>query len=64
MCNLTSTTNVLTIIYEDNTAFITQIKGEYIKGDKTKYISPKLKIDVKRIRSTNNFTNIFTNALP
>ena len=29
------------ILYEDNTACITQIRRDYIKGDKTKDISPK-----------------------
>jgi hypothetical protein len=30
-----------TVIYEDNTACITQIKEGYIKDDRTKHISPK-----------------------
>lgn len=33
--------DVPTIIYEDNVAFIAQIRGGYIKEDKTKYILPK-----------------------
>ena len=31
-----------TIIYEDNIACITQVSEGYIKGDKTKHLSPKL----------------------
>jgi len=31
-----------TILYEDNAACITQLKGGFIKGDRTKHISPKL----------------------
>jgi hypothetical protein len=30
-----------TILYEDNTACIAQLKKGYIKGDRTKHISPK-----------------------
>ena len=30
-----------TKLYEDNVACIAQIKGGFIKGDKTKHISPK-----------------------
>ena len=29
-----------TIIYEDNAACVAQVRGGYIKGDKTKHISP------------------------
>ena len=30
-----------TIVYEDNAACVAQLKGGYIKGDRTKHISPK-----------------------
>jgi len=30
------------LFYEDNAACITQIKNNYIKGDRTKHISPKI----------------------
>ena len=50
------------------------LKNGYIKGDRTKHISPKLffthdlqkkgDIDVQSIRSTNNPTDLFTKALP
>jgi hypothetical protein len=53
---------------------ITQIIGGYIKGDRTKHISPKLfythelqksgDIDVKQIRSSENLADIFTKSLP
>jgi hypothetical protein len=62
-----------TILYEDNVACITQIRGDYIKGDRTKHISPKFfythelqnssDIDVKHIRSSDNLANLFTKSL-
>jgi len=61
-------------LYEDNTACIAQLKGGYIKGDRTKHISPKFffthdlqkngEIDVQQIRSSNNLADLFTKALP
>ena len=33
---------VPTTLYEDNAACIAQLKGGFIKGDRTKHISPKL----------------------
>ncbi|KAL0537210.1 hypothetical protein IC582_026185 [Cucumis melo] len=41
-CGLYFSKNLPTILFEDNTACIAQIKGGYIKGDRTKHISPKL----------------------
>jgi hypothetical protein len=62
------------VIYEDNTACIAQIKEGYIKGDKTKYISPKFfsthdlqknsLIKVCQIRSSDNLADLFTKSLP
>jgi hypothetical protein len=61
-----------TIIYEDNAACIDQIKSGFIKGDRTKHISPKFfftselqgkDIDVTQIQSCNNVSDIFTKAL-
>ena len=62
------------ILYEDNAACITQIRGGYIKCDRTKHISQKFfytyelqksdEIDVKQIRSSDNLSNLFTKALP
>ena len=63
-----------TILYEDNAAYITQIRGGYIKGDRTKHISPKFfythelqknsDIDIKQIRSSDNLAELFTKSLP
>ena len=62
-----------TTLFEDNTACIAQIKGGYIKGDKTKHISSKFfyihelqknsEIDVQQIRSSDNLADLFTKAL-
>ncbi|KAL6341274.1 hypothetical protein AAG906_032392 [Vitis piasezkii] len=62
------------VLHEDNAACIAQIKGGFIKGDRTKHISPKLfythelqkkcEIDVQQIRPCNNLVNLFTKALP
>ena len=61
-------------MYEDNVACIAQLKGGYIKGDRTKHISPKFfftydlqqngEIEVQQIRSSNNLVDLFTKALP
>jgi hypothetical protein len=40
-CGLFTIKDSPTILYEDNVACITQIREGYIKGDKTKHISPK-----------------------
>jgi len=40
-CGLSSIKNSRTILYKDNAACITQIRGGYIKGDTTKHIAPK-----------------------
>ena len=65
---------VPTTLYEDNVACIVQLKNGFIKGDRTKHISPKFffthdlqkkgDIDVHSIRSTNNPADLFTKALP
>ena len=65
---------VPTTLYEDNAECIVQLKNEYIKGDKTKHISPKFffthdlqtkgDINVQLIRSTNNLADLFIKALP
>ena len=71
---LSSIKNNPTILYEDNVACIAQIKGGYIKGDRTKHISPKFlythelqkdsEIDVQQIRSNDYLADLFTKALP
>ena len=73
-CGLPFSKDNRTILFEDNAACIAQIKGGYIKGDKTKHISPKFfythefqkngEIDVQQIRSSDNLANLFTKALP
>ena len=40
-CGLPSIKDNLTTLFEDNVACIAQIKGGYIKGDRTKHIFPK-----------------------
>ena len=74
MCGLILDQKVPTILYEDNTACTAQLKGGYIKGDRTKHISPKFffihdlvkggDIDVQQIRSCDNLADIFSKALP
>ena len=71
---LSHISNTATSLYEDNTACIVQLKGGYIKGDRTKHISPKFfhthelqnngEIDIQQIRSSDNPTDLFTKALP
>ena len=61
-------------LHEDNAACITQLKGGFIKGDRTKHISPKLfythelqkngDINVQQIRSSDNVADLFTKSLP
>ncbi|XP_073137256.1 secreted RxLR effector protein 161-like [Henckelia pumila] len=73
-CGLPTTKDSPTTIFEDNTACIAQLKGGYIKGDRTKHISPKFfythelqqkgDIDVQQIRSSENVADLFTKALP
>ena len=73
-CGLSSVKDKPTILFEDNAACIAQIKGGYIKGDRTKHISPKIfythelqkndEIDVQQIRSSDNLADLFTKALP
>ena len=71
---LSSIKNNPTVLYKDNAACIAQIIGRYIKGDRTKHISPKLfythelqkdgEIDVQQIRSNDNLADLFTKVLP
>jgi len=73
-CGLSSSKNTPTTLYKDNTACIAQIKGGYIKGDRTKHISPKLfythdleendDITVQQICSKDNLADLFTKSLP
>ena len=62
------------MLFEDNTACIAQIKGGYIKGDRTKHISPKLfyahdleengDTSIQQISSNDNLADLFIKALP
>ena len=71
---LSPISNTATSLYEDNTACIAQLKDGYIKGDRTKHISPKFfhthelqnngEIDIQQIRSSDNPADLFTKALP
>ena len=73
-CGLSSIKGDPTILFEDNAACIAQITGGYIKGDKTKHISPKFfythelqksgEIYVQQIRSSDNLAYLFTKSLP
>ena len=72
-CGLSYQREVPTILYEDNTACIEQLKVGYIKGDRTKHISPKFffthdiqehGVDIQQVRSSDNLTDKFTKALP
>ncbi|XP_074346917.1 uncharacterized protein LOC141685728 [Apium graveolens] len=73
-CGLQDITRSPTVMFEDNTACIDQLKEGYIKGDRTKHISPKFfythelqkngEIDVHQIRSCDNLVDLFTKSLP
>ena len=73
-CSLPFSKDNPTTLFEDNATCIAQIKGGYIKGDRTKHISPKFfythelqkngEIHVQQIRSSDNLVDLFTKALP
>ena len=73
-CGLSFSKEVPTTLYEDNVACIVQLKNGYIKGDRTKHISPKFffthdlqkkgDITVQSIRLNNNLVDLFTKVLP
>ncbi|XP_035845284.1 uncharacterized protein LOC118491538 [Helianthus annuus] len=73
-CRLEQIKKEPTIIYEDNVACIAQIREGYIKGDRTKHVSPKFfstydlkkegEIDVRQIKSSENLADLFTKSLP
>ena len=60
-CGLPSIRGNASVLHEDNATCIAQIKGEFIKCDRTKHISPKFfythelqkkgEINVQQIRS-------------
>ena len=63
-----------TVLYEVNDACITPLKVRYIKGDRTKHISPKFyftldlqkngNINIKQVCSSHNLANLITKVLP
>ena len=71
---LSPISNTTTSLYVDNVACIAQLKGGYIKGDRTKHISPKFfhmhefqnngEIDIQQIKYSDNHVDLFTKALP
>lgn len=73
-CGMNAIKEESTTIYEDNTACITQVTEGYIKGDRTKHLSPKLfythdlqkegKLNIQQIRSSDNPADLFTKSLP
>lgn len=73
-CGISSGQEAPTVMYEDNAACISQLNEGYIKGDRTKHISPKFffthelkkKGDIKvlQVRSSENLADLFTKALP
>ena len=73
-CGLSSVKDNPITLFEDNAVCIAQIKGGYIKGDRTKHISLKLfythelqkngEIDVQQILSSDNLEDLFTKSLP
>ena len=73
-CGLSYIKNKPTILYKDNAACIAQVKGRYIKGDRTKHISLKFfytyelqnsgEIIVQQIRSSDDLADLFPKALP
>ncbi|XP_057250734.1 uncharacterized protein LOC130591432 [Beta vulgaris subsp. vulgaris] len=73
-CGLSSEKLTPTVLYEDNAACIAQLSEGYIKGDRTKHISPKFffthelqksgDIDVQQVRLSENLADLFTKALP
>ncbi|XP_074356551.1 secreted RxLR effector protein 161-like [Apium graveolens] len=73
-CGLSNVTDDPTILFEDNSACIKQLKEGYIKGDRTKHILPKFfytnelqengDIEIQQVRSCDNLANILTKSLP
>ncbi|KAB2634611.1 hypothetical protein D8674_038086 [Pyrus ussuriensis x Pyrus communis] len=72
-CGLPLKADTSTVIHENNAACVSQMKEGFIKGDKTKHISPKFfsvhelqkakVIEVKQIHSNENLANLFTKSL-
>jgi hypothetical protein len=68
------TVDTPTIIFEDNSACVTQMESGYIKSNTTKYIIPKLfyphelqkngEIEILQTKSCDNLADLFTKSLP
>jgi len=65
----------LIVLYEDNSACVTQMQVDFVKGDQTKYIDPKYfsyihdfiierALEIKKVISVDNLVDLFTKALP
>ena len=73
LCGLPFIKGGLTILFEYNLTCIAHITRGYIKGDKTKHISPKFfythelqkssEIDVQQIHLSDNLVDLFTKLL-
>jgi hypothetical protein len=63
-----------TIIFEDNSACVSQMESGYIKSNMTKHIIPKLfyphelqqngEIEILQTKSCDNLADLFTKSLP
>ena len=70
---LVSNKGTSTVLFEDDATYIMQMNSGYIKGDKTKHISPKFfythellesgEIDIHQVSSSDNLANLFTKSL-
>ena len=73
LCGFPSIKYSPTTLFEDNVACIVHIKGGYIKGDRTKHISPKFfythelqksdEIDVQQIHLSDHLVDLFIKSL-
>ena len=73
-CGLSTNKKIPITLCEDNTACIAQLKESYIKGDRTKHISPKFffthdlqekgDISVQQIRLSDILVDLFTKVIP
>ena len=62
-CGLPSIRGNATELHEDNAACIAQIKGEFIKGDRTKHISLNSFILMSSKRKVRSMFNRFSHAI-
>ena len=62
-CGLPSIRGNATELHEDNAACIAQIKGGFIKGDRTKHISLNSFILMSSKRKVRSMFNIFSYAI-